>query len=62
VIINGRFVMKHGAIPGVDPLADTSRAQAQFDRIIAQYPRRTFGHPPVNEIFSAAYPAMSRAT
>lgn len=62
VIVDGRFVMENGVIPGIDPKADTARAQAQFDRLIAQYPRRTFGHPPVAEIFSAAYPVVSRAS
>jgi len=62
VIIDGRFVMEDGVIPGVDPAAEAARAQAQFDRLIAQYPRRTFGHPPVEEIFSAAYPVMRRAS
>jgi cytosine/adenosine deaminase-related metal-dependent hydrolase len=58
VIVDGRFVMQNGAIPGVDAAADDMRAQAQFERLIAQYPKRTFGHPAVEAIFSSAYPVL----
>jgi cytosine/adenosine deaminase-related metal-dependent hydrolase len=61
VIIDGRFVMEGGVIPDTDPAGDAARAQAQFDRLVAQYPQRTFGHPPVEEIFSSAYPVVRRA-
>ena len=53
--IDGRRVMADGVIPGVDELADAARAQAQFDRVIAQYPDRTLGHPPVSTIFEPSY-------
>jgi cytosine/adenosine deaminase-related metal-dependent hydrolase len=56
VIVDGRFVMENGVIPGIDAKADAARAQAQFDKIVALYPERTTGHPPVSEIFSSAYP------
>ncbi|WP_426956694.1 amidohydrolase family protein [Muricoccus radiodurans] len=56
VIVDGRASMQDGAIPGVDWDAWGARAQAQFDRMVALYPQRTFGHPPVEEIFSSAYP------
>ena len=61
VIVDGRFVMQDGVIPGTDPAADAARAQAQFDRLVGKYPQRTFGHPPVEEIFSSAYPVERRA-
>lgn len=61
VIVDGRFVMENGVIPGVDPIADTARAQAQFDKLISLYPQRTHGHPPVEAIFSSAYPVQGRA-
>lgn len=60
VVIAGRFVMENGAIPGVDERADRARAQAQFDGLVAQYPRRTFGHPPVEEIFPPSYRHIAR--
>ncbi|QDC10772.1 amidohydrolase family protein [Oceanicola sp. D3] len=55
VWIDGRQVMADGVIPGVDAAADATRAQAQFDRLIAKYPDRTAGHPPVSEIFTPSY-------
>lgn len=56
VVIDGRFVMRDGTIPGVDHDALRDRAQRQFDGLIAQYPDRTVGHPPVEEIFTPSYP------
>ncbi|WP_181702084.1 amidohydrolase family protein [Chthonobacter albigriseus] len=58
VVIDGRFVMENRIIPGVDEKADTARAQAQFDGLVARYPDRTFRHPPVGEIFSSSYPVV----
>ncbi|QPM91322.1 chlorohydrolase family protein [Pseudooceanicola algae] len=55
VWIDGRCVMQAGVIPGVDEQADAARAQAQFDRLIARYPDRTAGHPPVQQIFTPSY-------
>jgi len=60
VVIAGRVVMQDGVIPGVDQRADRARAQAQFDRLVAQYPRRTHGHPPVGEIFPPSYRRIAR--
>lgn len=56
VVIDGRFVMTNRIIPGVDEATDNARAQAQFERLMALYPRRTHGHPPVAEIFTSSYP------
>ena len=47
--------MEDGVIAGVDVRAMRDRAQVQFDRLVAQYPDRTFAHPPVSEIFSSRY-------
>jgi cytosine/adenosine deaminase-related metal-dependent hydrolase len=55
VWIDGRRVMADGVIPGVDQATDTARAQAQFDGLVAKYPDRTLGHPPVTEIFRPSY-------
>ena len=60
-IIDGRFVMEDGKVHGVDAAANAARAQAQFGRLIALYPRRTIGHPPVESIFSSSYPVARRA-
>ncbi|HEY5796870.1 MAG TPA: amidohydrolase family protein [Bosea sp. (in: a-proteobacteria)] len=56
VVIDGRFVMEERVIPGIDEAADNARAQAQFEGVMARYPERTHGHPPVSEIFSSSYP------
>ncbi|MDO6588352.1 chlorohydrolase family protein [Salipiger sp. 1_MG-2023] len=55
VWIDGRQVMADGVIPGVDAATDAARAQAQFDGLIAKYPDRTAGHPPLSEIFTPSY-------
>ena len=54
VWIDGRRVMTDRMIPGFAD-ADYARAQAQFDGLIAKYPDRTTGHPPVTDIFSSSY-------
>lgn len=60
VVIGGRFVLEDGRLPGIDERALRREMQAQFDGLVAQYPRRTFGHPPVEEIFSSSYPRIAR--
>jgi cytosine/adenosine deaminase-related metal-dependent hydrolase len=61
VMIAGRFVMRDGAIPGVDEAAFQQQAQSQFDRMVSQYPDRTLFHPPVEEIFATSYPLRGNA-
>ena len=61
VWIDGRHVMADRTIPGVDPAVDAARAKAQFDGLIARYPERTLGHPPVAEIFVPSYPRRPSA-
>jgi len=58
VFVDGRAVMEDRVIPGVDFAADSARAQTQFEGLMAKYPERTIGHPPVREIFSSAYPIV----
>jgi cytosine/adenosine deaminase-related metal-dependent hydrolase len=60
VVVAGRSVVIDGQIPGLDMRAASERAQAQFAGLIARYPERTWGHPPVSEIFSASYPVRKR--
>jgi cytosine/adenosine deaminase-related metal-dependent hydrolase len=55
VVIDGRFVMQNGLIPGIDESADNVRAQIQFERLMALYPQRTLGNPPTSDIFSSSY-------
>jgi hypothetical protein len=40
--------------------AAAEQAQAQFDGLIARYPERTLGHPPVEQIFSSSYVVRRR--
>ncbi len=56
VVVDGRFVVIDGKIPGFDETAARDRAQAQFERLMALYPKRTLGHPPAADIFSSSYP------
>lgn len=61
VIIDGRFVMVDGRIPGFDARLAQEQAQRQFDGLVARYPDRTWGHPPVQQIFSSSYPRPARS-
>ncbi|TWI35208.1 amidohydrolase family protein [Paracoccus sulfuroxidans] len=56
VIVDGRLSMRFGEVAGIDMAAARNQAQAQFDRLIAQYPARTWDHPPVEQIFPPSYP------
>lgn len=60
VIVDGRLVMEDRVIAGIDEAADNRRAQAQFEGLMARYPERTFGHPPLSEIFTTSYPVERR--
>jgi cytosine/adenosine deaminase-related metal-dependent hydrolase len=56
VFVDGRLSMRDGQVAGLDLDAARARAQAQFDCLVARYPDRTWGHPPVAEIFPPSYP------
>jgi len=56
VFVDGRLSMRHGEVAGIDIRVARHRAQQQFDGLIAKYPERSFGHPPVSEIFPPSYP------
>jgi cytosine/adenosine deaminase-related metal-dependent hydrolase len=60
VFVDGRLSMRDGQVTGFDMAAARSRAQAQFDRLVAKYPDRTWGHPPVEEIFPPSYPLFEK--
>jgi len=55
VFVAGRPVMTDRVIPGFDFADAHARAEAQFERLVARYPRRTWGHPPVGTIFPPSY-------
>lgn len=56
VFVDGRLSMRGGDVAGIDMQAARNRAQAQYDRLVAQYPARTWEHPPVEDIFPPSYP------
>jgi len=56
VFVDGRVSMIERRLAGMDMQAARAQAQAQYDRLIAKYPDRTFGHPPVADIFPPSYP------
>lgn len=56
IFVDGRLSMRGGQVAGIDMASARDRAQAQYDRLVAQYPARTWGHPPVSEIFPPSYP------
>jgi cytosine/adenosine deaminase-related metal-dependent hydrolase len=56
VFTDGRLAMRDRQVAGLDLPAAQARAQAQFDRLVARYPDRTWGHPPVAQIFPPSYP------
>lgn len=60
VFVDGRLSMRDGQVAGIDMKAARASAQSQFDRLIKRYPERTWGHPPVEEIFPPSFPLWPR--
>lgn len=56
VFVDGRASMINRKLAGLDMEQARRQAQAQFDGLIAQYPERSWNHPPVAEIFPSSYP------
>lgn len=56
VFVDGRLSMRGGEVAGIDMTAARRRAQRQFDGLAAKYPERSWGHPPVSDIFPPSYP------
>lgn len=54
--VDGRLSMRDGEVAGFDLKAARIQAQKQFDGLVERYPDRTWGHPPVAEIFPPSYP------
>lgn len=54
--VDGRLSMLNGKVAGLDLAAARIRAQAQFDGLVAKYPERSWGHPPLATLFPASFP------
>ncbi|MDH6233059.1 cytosine/adenosine deaminase-related metal-dependent hydrolase [Mesorhizobium soli] len=61
VFVDGRLSMRFGEVAGIDMKAARQRAQRQFDGLIAKYPDRSWGHPPVSDLFPPSYPIEGNA-
>jgi cytosine/adenosine deaminase-related metal-dependent hydrolase len=61
VIVNGRTVVSDGQLPGVDLDAWHTRAQRQYDKLIASYPERAHLHPQLEEIFAPSFPVRRKS-
>ncbi|AXC49909.1 N-ethylammeline chlorohydrolase [Paracoccus suum] len=64
--VDGRLSMRRLAgvaeVAGIPDLAAAqARAQAQFDGLVAQYPDRSWGHPPLEQLFPPSFPLMEDA-
>ncbi|MDN5787830.1 hypothetical protein [Pseudorhodobacter sp.] len=58
VFVDDRLVMRGGKVAGMDMAAARDRAQAQFERLIAKYPDRSWKHPPVEALFTPSFPIL----
>lgn len=56
VFVDGRLSMLEGRLAGLDIQQARGRAQDQFDGLVAKYPDRSWGHPPVKALFTSSYP------
>ncbi|UVC09451.1 amidohydrolase family protein [Rhizobium sp. TH2] len=61
VFVDGRLSMRDGAVAGFDVEAGRHRAQAQFERMYAKYPERSWGHPRLEDMFPPTYPLLDIA-
>ncbi|CAN5773190.1 hypothetical protein BH23PSE1_BH23PSE1_00720 [soil metagenome] len=52
--------MRDGVLAGIALAAARAQAQIRFEALVAQYPQRTWGHPPVSDIFPPSYPAINQ--
>jgi hypothetical protein len=60
VVVDGRTVVKDRQLPGIDLDSYRTRAQRQYEKLIASYPERTHLHPPVEQIFTPSFPIVPR--
>ncbi|MCV3239938.1 amidohydrolase family protein [Mesorhizobium sp. ZC-5] len=61
VFVDGRLSMRFGEVAGIDMKAARQRAQRQFEGLVAKYPDRSWGHPPVSKLFPPSYPVEVKA-
>lgn len=54
--VDGRLSMRDGQVAGLDLPAARRRAQTQFDGLVAKYPERSWGHPPLSQLFPPGFP------
>jgi cytosine/adenosine deaminase-related metal-dependent hydrolase len=54
--VDGRVSMLARKVAGIDMEKARAQAQAQYDGLIGKYPERSWGKPPVSEIFPPSYP------
>ncbi|WP_054008851.1 amidohydrolase family protein [Cypionkella psychrotolerans] len=59
--VDGRLSMCEGRVAGIDMATAQTRAQAQFDGLLAKYPERSWQHRPVSELFPPSYPIRQEA-
>jgi len=55
VFVDGRLSMRDGQVAGIDMASARMQVQEQFDGLIQKYPERTWGHPPVDQIFPPSF-------
>lgn len=55
VVVDGRCVVRAGRMEGIDFASLQRQAQHQFDRLMASYPERSFGHPPIGDILKPSF-------
>lgn len=56
VFVDGRLSMRERQVARIDMRRAREQGQAQFDRLVAKYPERSWANPPVSEIFPPSYP------
>ena len=60
VFVDGRLSMREGKLAGFDVHEARKQAQQQFNGLVAKYPDRSWQHPPVDALFSPAFPLWTR--
>lgn len=60
--VDGRLSMCEGRVAGMDLARAQTRAQAQFDGLLAKYPERSWQHPAVDDLFPPSFPIRQEVT